>query len=343
MSTNWRDYLAIHPACAAYPELSHDELIALGNAIKTNGLQSPIVVLRNKSRYCRSYEYQLLDGRSRLDAMAAVGIEFNFVRGTRTSSHLHILNMDFKGNSTVKVTTVENMSDAEIEDFVTSANLHRRHLTAEQRRELIEKLLKATPEKSDRAIGKMAKADNKTVAKARAKLERREEIPHVAKRADSKGRKQPARKKKPKPSAAPVPTDDIKPSVAVAKLDVSQFTPSEPVDLKKIVELAGQARALLQHPTAANVESVKALLTKITRLCTKPVTRTSEEKKGPILGQSLLPKALGLDKKTDGAPMGNDVDTQASADARKSGVDALTATISNDLKIPDFMRREQSA
>ena len=41
------------------------------------------------------------------------------------------------------------------------------------------------------------------------------------------------------------------------------------VDHKKIAELAGQARALLRHPTPPNVESVKALLTKIVRLCEK--------------------------------------------------------------------------
>ena len=52
--------------------------------------------------------------------------------------------------------------------YVISTNLHRRHLTAEQKRDLIAKLLKAKPDLSDRAIGKMTKADGKTVAKARA-------------------------------------------------------------------------------------------------------------------------------------------------------------------------------
>lgn len=64
-----------------------------------------------------------------------------------------------------------------------------------------------------------------------------------------------------------------------------------------LLGLAGQARALLQHPTSSNAESVKKLLTKISRLCAKPSIkiRTSEEKK-PKLDQNLLPKALGLDK-----------------------------------------------
>jgi hypothetical protein len=94
--------------------------------------------------------------------------------------------------------------------YVISANIHRRHLTGEQRRELIGKLLEANPEKSDRQIGSMAKSDGKTVATVRAEKERRAEIPHVGARIDAKGRKQPARSKpksapKPKPKAAVEP------------------------------------------------------------------------------------------------------------------------------------------
>jgi hypothetical protein len=63
--------------------------------------------------------------------------------------------------------------------------------------------LKADPEKSDRAIAEQVGVDNKTVAKKREELEEREEIPHVERRTDKKGRKQqvkkPAKKK-------PVPT-----------------------------------------------------------------------------------------------------------------------------------------
>ena len=43
-------------------------------------------------------------------------------------------------------------------------NIQRRHLTAEQKRDLIAKLLRANPERSDRATAKIAKVDNKTVA-----------------------------------------------------------------------------------------------------------------------------------------------------------------------------------
>jgi hypothetical protein len=84
--------------------------------------------------------------------------------------------------------------------YVVSRNIYRRHLTAEQKRELIANLLKATPEKSDRQIAKTVKVDHKTVASVRAEKEGRGEIPHVAKRQDAKGRQQPARKTPTKPT-----------------------------------------------------------------------------------------------------------------------------------------------
>ena len=51
-----------------------------------------------------------------------------------------------------------------------SVNAHRRHLTLEQKRELITKLLKAHPSMSDRAIARQVGVDNKTVGSLRRKL-----------------------------------------------------------------------------------------------------------------------------------------------------------------------------
>ena len=42
----WRDVLSIHPACELFPPMSPDELRALGEDIKTNGLTSPIALRR---------------------------------------------------------------------------------------------------------------------------------------------------------------------------------------------------------------------------------------------------------------------------------------------------------
>ena len=60
--------------------------------------------------------------------------------------------------------------------YVISANIHRRHLTAEQKRELIAKLIKATPEKSDRQIAETVKASPTTVGTVRAGMEAKGEV-----------------------------------------------------------------------------------------------------------------------------------------------------------------------
>jgi hypothetical protein len=41
---SWRERLPIHPAAELFPPLSHEELLALGEDIKNNGLQTPIAV-----------------------------------------------------------------------------------------------------------------------------------------------------------------------------------------------------------------------------------------------------------------------------------------------------------
>jgi hypothetical protein len=93
-------------------------------------------------------------------------------------------------------------------EFVISANIHRRHLTAEQRRDLIAKLIKAQPDKSNRQIAEMAKASHHTVGAQRAEMESRGQIAHVETRTDTKGRKQPTTKPpKTKPVAAAKPRD----------------------------------------------------------------------------------------------------------------------------------------
>jgi len=96
-------------------------------------------------------------------------------------------------------------ADTDPTAYVNSANIQRRHLTADQKRELIGKLLKDEPDKSDRQIAKEAKVDHKTVAAQRKQKEATGEIPQLPKTvgADGKTRKRPARSfKAGKPLAA---------------------------------------------------------------------------------------------------------------------------------------------
>src|SRR5215470_7006140 len=64
----WRDILPIHPAAELWPPMAPDELRALGEDLKANGMQVPISILHHKG-------YALLDGRNRLDALETVGLD----------------------------------------------------------------------------------------------------------------------------------------------------------------------------------------------------------------------------------------------------------------------------
>jgi hypothetical protein len=148
---------AIHPFAKLFPPMEGEEFDALVADIKAHGLREPIVI---------THDDQVLDGRNRESACIEAGVK-----------PLYRL---FDGGDPLA--------------FVISANIHRRHLTAEKKREIIAELIKAQPEKSNRQIAKTAKVDDKTVGSVRRELEGRAEIPHVDKRADTKGRKQPAHK-----------------------------------------------------------------------------------------------------------------------------------------------------
>jgi hypothetical protein len=78
--------------------------------------------------------------------------------------------------------------------YVVSANLHRRHLDAEAKREVIAALVKAQPEKSNRQIAAMTDTSHPTVGKIRSEAEARGEVPRVTTHTDTKGRHQPAKK-----------------------------------------------------------------------------------------------------------------------------------------------------
>jgi hypothetical protein len=157
-----------HEAAGLFPMMTPCELDALAEDIRTNGLAEDIIIFKGK----------LLDGRNRLKACALAGVRPRF-------EWLH------------------DGDEIEPVAYVLSKNLHRRHLTPEQRRRVIAAVLKQDPKRSDRRVAEETKTDHKTVGKVREQLEGRGEIPHVDKRSDSKGREQPAARPRPAESPAP--------------------------------------------------------------------------------------------------------------------------------------------
>lgn len=93
-----------HPLALAYPAMTADEYAAFKADIAANGLRNPIWL----------FEGRVLDGRNRYRACDEIGLSPRFETFTGTAD--------------------------EAAAFVESQNLHRRHLTAEFRRERVKEL-----------------------------------------------------------------------------------------------------------------------------------------------------------------------------------------------------------
>jgi hypothetical protein len=181
----WRKRLRVHPAADLFPLMSESELRELGEDIKKHGLISSITLVRVGS------DFQLLDGRNRLDAMELVGV------------------LDWEKYPTAGGAAIQALAEGDDPyDHVVAANLHRRHLTGEQKRELIAKVLKAKPEASNRKIAKQTKADHKTVAAVRGDLESTGEIPQLEKTTGADGKQRKLRAKKIPEPKPPAPVTD---------------------------------------------------------------------------------------------------------------------------------------
>ena len=201
--TTWRAVLPVHPAANNIPEASDDERCGLGSDLARHGLKVPVVLVRVAGGAA-----QLLDGRHRLDLLEGTGVKV--VGGDAGVLVPHQI--------------VEAADDAEAERLSLSLNAHRRHLPADEKRKLLRAQLVATPEKSDRAIGAIVGSSDKTVTKERRDLERRSEIPNVATKTDTKGRRQPRGRRRVNPKSAPKPdpSRSIKRCLFAVKVAVEQ-------------------------------------------------------------------------------------------------------------------------
>jgi hypothetical protein len=188
---SWRDVLPIHPAAELFDPMSEAELRKLGADIKAKGLRTPITIYYEKPHPDQPLQYSLLDGVSRLIAMELAGLapklEFSRKHG--------LWLLSFTGFETWQTPMPVHVGEDPY-DYVISVNLHRRHLTAEQKRDLIAKVLKAKPKKSNRQVAKIVGVSHPHVAKVREQLEQAGDVETVTTSIDTKGRKQPARKKR---------------------------------------------------------------------------------------------------------------------------------------------------
>jgi hypothetical protein len=116
--------------------LPDDELEELAADIQTNGLREPVVLWRADDDM-HGDRIAVLDGRNRLAALERLGVMFTRPGGSAV----------FPDGRTIEPFTMNHTTDPAA--FVISANIRRRHLTKEQRAELIVKTIEAS--KIDRA------------------------------------------------------------------------------------------------------------------------------------------------------------------------------------------------
>jgi ParB-like chromosome segregation protein Spo0J len=163
-----------------------EDMDALVADIKANGIRQHIALWRGK----------ILDGRNRYRAALKAGVD-------PLKYAYHLEQQRWVGKSFDPAA------------YVISKNIHRRHLTTEQRREVVAKVIKAQPEKSNRQIAKTTGVSHPHVAKVRGELEKSGDVETVTTSIDTKGRAQPA-KKKAKKAAVP----DLRDAKAVIEQEV---------------------------------------------------------------------------------------------------------------------------
>jgi hypothetical protein len=274
----WRSLIKVHPAAELFPMMGQDELRVLGEDIKAHGLLHDIQLLSGA----------VIDGRNRLDAMELVGLKFRFSKrekGDHFGSQIWV-------DRTV-IGHCRHNTPIDIPDparFVIEQNILRRHLTGAQKSELIGKLLKADPTKSDRAIAATAKASHVTVGTKRAAMEATGQIDQLAARtgADGKTRKQPAK-------SSIDPTDPLPEPLASM---VDQYKAEDKEDLAKIGEacvagiLAGQA--LEDTPVAQRLHALMHIADDLAALIGKDENGKRERAVGMLRrAQAAIEDAFG--------------------------------------------------
>lgn len=235
-SQSWHDYIPIHPAAEIWPMMEPDELQALGEDIKANGMQVPITILNQREKP----HFLLLDGRNRLDALEIVGLDvIALIEACRDWKPKPELRVRYVAAPDCNSMLTSHKADPY--DYVISVNDRRRHLTAAQRGEVVEKLLKARPDLSDRAIAKTAHVDHTTVANRRRKLEAGGEIHHLETRTGRDGKAQSSTKATTKPKAEPPASAEPETRAAAPPAEPEPPKTKPPAPMPQMSDLARRA------------------------------------------------------------------------------------------------------
>ena len=149
------------------PPLSPEEYAELEASIKEHGIQVPILI---------DEDGVVIDGHHRQKIAQELGIR-------------------------CPKRQVIDKTESEKRTLALSLNVHRRHLTREQKRALIAESIKADPQLTDREHARRTSASPTTVGTVRDQLESEGEVSKLDTRFDPRGYEQPATKPAPKSDA----------------------------------------------------------------------------------------------------------------------------------------------
>jgi site-specific DNA-methyltransferase (adenine-specific) len=175
------------------PSLHPEEREALVADIRRRGVVVPVVVDEDNN---------VIDGHNRLQIAAELQL------------------------ADVPVEVKAGLSPDQRRDLALNLNLQRRHLTREQRRDLIARALKADPARSNNQIATETKSTDKTVAAARARLESTSEIPKLDRTTGKDGRTRRAQRRKPR-ATTPVARDLDQRTPAAPRPSPADTAPTE--------------------------------------------------------------------------------------------------------------------
>jgi hypothetical protein len=223
-SRSWRQALPVHPAADLLPLMSEHELQDLVDDIQKNGQRDPIDLHDDPDiGVC------VIDGRNRLDALQRLGlIDSNGMPPPKTYRLIERHELGSSGPI----------------GFVISKNIRRRHLTRDQKRHLITKLLVNDPDRSNRRFANELGVSQTTVGSARDWLVSTGQIDQLPKTKGKDGRCRPVRRASvggsPKDATAPLSqSSSLSPMPSTTSMPVAPEHPAsaEADDAKKPIDI----------------------------------------------------------------------------------------------------------
>lgn len=214
------------------PRLSDDEYASLEASIREHGIQVPILVDENKS---------IIDGHHRHEIAERLGIE--------CPRRFAI-----------------DLSDEQKRTLALSLNVDRRHLTRDQRRQLVESSLKADPHLSDRQHAERTGVSPTTVGARRSELEAAGLVSNLDTRTGKDGVEQPSTK-----APAPDLSGEAESGSGQTSVESDADTDREPT------EAASSERVDCPPPAAPPVTGIDGKTYQRPRSTPKPIHHPQED------------------------------------------------------------------